>query len=104
MSTILKSLPKGKKSELRSRAGLDTSAALLVDEQKAPAPRLYANLGQPDEADYDEIPRRRSASAPKKPCWWIAARNWFMKGSPPSRPRFPHLDGRRHLLHTVGAP
>ena len=39
--------------------GLDTSAALHWMKQKGALPYAYtANLGQPDEADYDEIPRK----------------------------------------------
>ena len=38
---------------------LDTSAALLWMRQKGAVPYAYtANLGQPDEEDYDAIPRR----------------------------------------------
>jgi argininosuccinate synthase len=38
---------------------LDTSAALHWMKQKGAVPYAYtANLGQPDEADYDEIPRK----------------------------------------------
>jgi len=38
---------------------LDTSAALLWMKQKSAVPYAYtANLGQPDEADYNEIPRK----------------------------------------------
>src|SRR5690606_14091250 len=39
--------------------GLDTSAALLWMRQKGARPFAYtANLGQPDEPDYDAIPRK----------------------------------------------
>ena len=39
--------------------GLDTSAALLWMRQKGAIPYAYtANLGQPDESDYDAIPRK----------------------------------------------
>ena len=39
--------------------GLDTSAALLWMRQKGAVPYAYtANLGQPDEDDYDAIPRK----------------------------------------------
>jgi argininosuccinate synthase len=39
--------------------GLDTSAALHWMRQKGAIPYAYtANLGQPDEADYDEIPKK----------------------------------------------
>jgi len=59
MSTILKSLPKGEKVGIAFSGGLDTSAALLWMKQKGARTYAYtANLGQPDEADYDEIPRK----------------------------------------------
>ena len=59
MSTILKSLPKGEKVGIAFSGGLDTSAALLWMKQKGARVFAYtANLGQPDEADYDEIPRK----------------------------------------------
>jgi len=59
MSTILKDLPKGEKVGIAFSGGLDTSAALLWMKQKGARVFAYtANLGQPDEADYDEIPRK----------------------------------------------
>src|SRR5215208_3563600 len=59
MTTILKSLPKGEKVGIAFSGGLDTSAALLWMKQKGARTFAYtANLGQPDEADYNEIPRR----------------------------------------------
>ena len=59
MTTILKSLPKGEKVGIAFSGGLDTSAALLWMKQKGARCFAYtANLGQPDEADYDEIPRK----------------------------------------------
>ena len=62
MSTILQSLPKGQKVGIAFSGGLDTSAALLWMKQKGALPYAYtANLGQPDEADYNEIPRKAMA-------------------------------------------
>ncbi|MDE1182128.1 argininosuccinate synthase [Paraburkholderia sp.] len=59
MSTILESLPTGQKVGIAFSGGLDTSAALHWMRLKGALPYAYtANLGQPDEADYDEIPRR----------------------------------------------
>src|ERR1051326_8763614 len=59
MTTILKSLPKGERVGIAFSGGLDTSAALLWMKQKGARVFAYtANLGQPDEADYDEIPRK----------------------------------------------
>jgi argininosuccinate synthase len=59
MSVILESLPVGQKVGIAFSGGLDTSAALHWMKQKGAIPFAYtANLGQPDEADYDEIPRK----------------------------------------------
>jgi argininosuccinate synthase len=59
MSTILKNLPKGENVGIAFSGGLDTSAALLWMKQKGARVFAYtANLGQPDEADYDEVPRK----------------------------------------------
>src|SRR5438046_1102696 len=59
MSTILQGLPKGEKVGIAFSGGLDTSAALHWMRAKGAKPYAYtANLGQPDEPDYDEIPRR----------------------------------------------
>jgi argininosuccinate synthase len=59
MSVILESLPVGQKVGIAFSGGLDTSAALHWMKQKGAVPYAYtANLGQPDETDYDEIPRK----------------------------------------------
>jgi len=59
MSTILQHLPKGQKVGIAFSGGLDTSAALLWMKQKGALPYAYtANLGQPDEPDYEAIPRK----------------------------------------------
>ncbi len=59
MATILSSIPAGQKVGIAFSGGLDTSAALHWMRAKGAIPYAYtANLGQPDEADYDEIPRR----------------------------------------------
>src|SRR4030081_3995265 len=59
MATILQSIPKGQKVGIAFSGGLDTSAALHWMRAKGAIPYAYtANLGQPDESDYDEIPRR----------------------------------------------
>ena len=59
MSTILQRLPAGQKVGIAFSGGLDTSAALLWMRNKGAVPYAYtANLGQPDEPDYDDIPRR----------------------------------------------
>ena len=62
MANILQSLPAGEKVGIAFSGGLDTSAALHWMRAKGAIPYAYtANLGQPDEADYDEIPRKRAA-------------------------------------------
>ena len=59
MSTILQSLPAGEKVGIAFSGGLDTSAALHWMRAKGAIPYAYtANLGQPDEPDYDDIPKR----------------------------------------------
>jgi argininosuccinate synthase len=59
MTNILQHLPVGEKVGIAFSGGLDTSAALLWMRQKGAIPYAYtANLGQPDESDYDAIPRR----------------------------------------------
>ena len=59
MSVILEHLPAGEKVGIAFSGGLDTSAALHWMKQKGAIPYAYtANLGQPDESDYNEIPRK----------------------------------------------
>src|SRR5580693_1213809 len=58
MSVILESLPVGQKVGIAFSGGLDTSAALHWMKLKGAVPYAYtANLGQPDEKDYDAIPK-----------------------------------------------
>jgi len=59
MGNILQSLPLGDKVGIAFSGGLDTSAAIYWMRQKGAVPYCYtANLGQPDEPDYDQIPKR----------------------------------------------
>ena len=59
MTTILEDVPVGQKVGIAFSGGLDTSAALLWMKHKGSIPYAYtANLGQPDEPDYDAIPRK----------------------------------------------
>ena len=59
MAIILQSVPKGDNVGIAFSGGLDTSAALHWMRGKGAIPYAYtANLGQPDEPDYDDIPRR----------------------------------------------
>ena len=62
MAAILNTLPKGEKIGIAFSGGLDTSAAVHWMRAKGAIPYAYtANLGQPDEPDYDEIPRKALA-------------------------------------------
>ncbi len=62
MSTILENVPVGQKVGIAFSGGLDTSAALLWMRNKGAIPYAYtANLGQPDEPDYEAIPRKAMA-------------------------------------------
>src|SRR5437899_9234531 len=59
MAIILQRLPAGQRVGIAFSGGLDTSAALHWMRAKGAIPYSYtANLGQPDEPDYDDIPRR----------------------------------------------
>jgi argininosuccinate synthase len=59
---ILQDLPVGQRVGLAFSGGLDTSAAIRWMRKHGAVPYAYtANLGQPDEPDYDEIPRKALA-------------------------------------------
>jgi argininosuccinate synthase len=59
---ILQSLPSNQRVGIAFSGGLDTSAAVLWMRKKGAIPCAYtAHLGQPDESDYDEIPRKAKA-------------------------------------------
>jgi argininosuccinate synthase len=67
VANILQRLPAGEKVGIAFSGGLDTSAALHWMRAKGAIPYAYtANLGQPDEADYDEIPRKAMAYGAEK--------------------------------------
>src|SRR5262249_11379052 len=67
MATILQSIPRGQKVGIAFSGGLDTSGALHWMRGKGAIPYAYtANLGQPDEPDYDEIPRKALAYGAEK--------------------------------------
>ncbi|HLG70140.1 MAG TPA: argininosuccinate synthase [Chloroflexota bacterium] len=67
MGKILQQLPQGERVGIAFSGGLDTSAAVQWMRQKGAIPYAYtANLGQPDETDYDEIPRRALAYGAEK--------------------------------------
>jgi argininosuccinate synthase len=62
LTAILGTLPKGEKIGIAFSGGLDTSAAVHWMRAKGAVPYAYtANLGQPDEPDYADIPRRALA-------------------------------------------
>ena len=59
MAMFLQQLPVGKRVGIAFSGGLDTSAAIVWMRAKGAIPYCYtANLGQPDEANYDDIPKR----------------------------------------------
>jgi len=67
LATILSTLPRGKKVGIAFSGGLDTSAAVHWMRAKGAIPYAYtANLGQPDETDYAEIPRKALAYGAQK--------------------------------------
>lgn len=59
VGNILQSLPKDEKVGIAFSGGLDTSAAIFWMREHGAIPYAYtANLGQPDEKDYDDIPKK----------------------------------------------
>jgi argininosuccinate synthase len=67
LGTILGKLPRGEKVGIAFSGGLDTSAAVHWMRRKGAIPFAYtANLGQPDESDYAEIPRKALAYGAEK--------------------------------------
>ena len=82
MAHILQQVPVGERVGIAFSGGLDTSAALHWMRAKGAIPYAYtANLGQPDEKNYDEIPaarprvRRREGAAHRLP-----AASWSSEG------------------------
>jgi argininosuccinate synthase len=67
LAKILGTLPKAEKVGIAFSGGLDTSAAVHWMRAKGAIPYAYtANLGQPDESDYAEIPRKALAYGAEK--------------------------------------
>src|SRR5437868_516051 len=67
LAKILSTLPKGEKVGIAFSGGLDTSAAVHWMRANGAKPYAYtANLGQPDEANYEDIPRRALAYGAQK--------------------------------------
>ena len=84
MANILQSLPIGERVGIAFSGGLDTSAAIHWMRQKGAIPYCYtANLGQPDEPDYDDIPRRALQYGAESRAWSIAESNSSAKDWPP---------------------
>ncbi len=66
-ASILQKLPQGERVGIAFSGGLDTSAAVHWMRGKGAIPFAYtANLGQPDETDYEEIPRKALAYGAEK--------------------------------------
>jgi len=67
LAKILGSLPQGEKIGIAFSGGLDTSAAVHWMRAHGAIPHAYtANLGQPDENDYDAIPKKALAYGAEK--------------------------------------
>ena len=67
VASILQQLPVGERVGIAFSGGLDTSAAVHWMRSKGAIPCAYtANLGQPDESDYEEIPRKALAYGAEK--------------------------------------
>ena len=85
-ATSFRHFPPAREVGIAFSGGLDTSAALHWMRAKGAIPYAYtANLGQPDETDYDDIPkkahglRRREGAADRVP-----RRSWSPRASPRS--------------------
>jgi len=66
-TNILQNLPVGERVGIAFSGGLDTSAAVHWMRAKGAIPCTYtANLGQPDEKDYEDIPRKALAYGAEK--------------------------------------
>jgi argininosuccinate synthase len=67
LTKILGKLPRGEKVGIAFSGGLDTSAAVRWMRANGAIPYAYtANLGQPDEKDYEDIPRKALAYGAEK--------------------------------------
>jgi argininosuccinate synthase len=67
LTKILSELPRGEKIGIAFSGGLDTSAAVRWMRANGAIPYAYtANLGQPDESDYADIPRKALAYGAQK--------------------------------------
>jgi argininosuccinate synthase len=67
LAKILSKLPRGERIGIAFSGGLDTSAAVRWMRANGAIPYAYtANLGQPDEASYEDIPRKALAYGAEK--------------------------------------
>jgi argininosuccinate synthase len=67
LAKILSKLPRGEKIGVAYSGGLDTCAAVRWMRANGAIPYTYtANLGQPDEADFEDIPRKALAYGAEK--------------------------------------
>jgi len=67
LATILGTLPKGERVGMAFSGGLDTSAAVHWMRAHGAIPYAYtAHLGQPDESDYEAIPKKALAYGAEK--------------------------------------
>jgi argininosuccinate synthase len=67
LAKILNKLPRGEKIGIAFSGGLDTSAAVRWMRANGAIPYAYtANLGQPDEKHYNDIPRKALAYGAEK--------------------------------------
>ena len=107
MPNILQRLPVGEKVGIAFSGGLDTSAALHWMRAKGAIPYAYtANLGQPDETDYAEIPRKAMTYGAEKARLIESPRGAGRRGDGGAAVRrVPHLDGGADLLqHHAARP
>jgi len=105
MSVILESLPVGQKVGIAFSGGLDTSAALHWMKQKGAIPYAYtANLGQPDETDYDAIPRAALEYGAEKARLIDCRGPLVREGIAALQAGLPHHHRRRSLFqhHPIG--
>ena len=108
LATILQGLPAGEQVGIAFSGGLDTSAALHWMRQRGAMPYAYtANLGQPDEPDYDDIPRRAALQygAERRAAGRLPAAARRRRPRRAAMRRVPHLDRRRPVLqHDAARP
>ena len=104
MPNILQRLPAGQKVGIAFSGGLDTSAALHWMRAKGAIPYAYtANLGQPDETDYEAIPRKAMQYGAESARLVDCRAQMVAGGMPHCRVRFPLSTAGRLLQHHAAA-